>query len=157
VYQRREITMSEAEIAAFIDEQRSVVMCTMHPSGSIHCVPMWYGLVDGVITVQTKAKSQKAQNLRRDPRLTFLLEAGSVYSELRGVEFVGHAELIDDPDQLWDLAVNVYSRYYGPYTEDLRAVVAEKSKKRVGIRIAVDRIVSWDHRKMATPSAAATV
>lgn len=146
---RHEITMSDAEIAAFVDEQRSLIMATLHPKGSIHCVPMWYGLLDGAIAVQTKTKSQKVQNLRRDPRLTFLLEAGTEYLQLRGVEFVGQAQLIEDPDQLWDLAVNVYTRYYGPYSSDLEAVVAEKSKKRIGIRIDIDRVVSWDHRKLA--------
>jgi len=148
VHRRREIEMSDPEVASFIDEQRSVIMSTLHPNGSIHCVPMWYGLIDGAITVQTKEKSQKVRNLMRDPRLTFLVEAGTEYSQLRGVEFVGRAQLIDDPDQLWHLAVNIYSRYYGPYASDLQAVVAEKFKKRVGIGIQVDRIVSWDHRKL---------
>jgi len=148
---RRRIEMTPEEVAGFLSEQRTVIMCTMHPSGSIHAVPMWYGLVAGAVTVQTKVKSQKVQNLRRDARLTFIIEAGHSYNELRGVELVGRAELVEDPAELWELAVNVYCRYYGPYSEDQRSVVEQKSKKRVGIRLAVDRVVSWDHRKLAVP------
>ena len=74
---------------------------------------MWYGFLDGCVTVETKAKSQKVQNLRRDPRLTLLFEDGDYYEELRGVELVGKAEIIDDPDQLWTLGVSVFERYYG--------------------------------------------
>ena len=58
---------------------------------------MWYGVVDGEIWLETKAKSQKAVNLRRDPRITFLLEAGDTYDTLRGVSFEGTAEIVDDP------------------------------------------------------------
>jgi hypothetical protein len=35
---------------------------------------MWYAIVDGQIRIETKAKSQKAVNLRRDDRLSFLVE-----------------------------------------------------------------------------------
>ena len=62
---------------------------------------MWYGFLDGCVTVETKAKSQKVRNLRRDPRLTLLFEDGDTYEELRGVELVGKAEIVEDPDKLW--------------------------------------------------------
>ena len=58
-----------------------MTMCSIGPDGSIHAVAMWYGFLDGCVTVETKAKSQKVQNLRRDPRLTLLFEAGRL---LRG-------------------------------------------------------------------------
>jgi hypothetical protein len=44
-----------------------MTMCSIGPDGSIHAVAMWYGFLDGCVTVETKAKSQKVQNLRRDP------------------------------------------------------------------------------------------
>ena len=44
---------------------------------------MWYAVVDGVIWFETKAKSQKATNLRRDPKITVLIEDGHTYDTLR--------------------------------------------------------------------------
>ena len=60
---------------------------------------MWYGFLDGDIAFETKAKSQKVQNLRRDKRLTVMVEDGTAYEELRGVELSGWGEIIDDRDR----------------------------------------------------------
>ena len=146
---RRQIVMSPDEVAGFLDERRSLCMCTINPDGSIHAVAMWYGLVDGQVVVQTKSKSQKAQNLRRDPRLTVLVECGDVYEELRGVELVGRGELVTDPDELWAIGLAVHERNNGPVGDGERPSLERTLNKRVGIRLHVERVVSWDHRKLA--------
>lgn len=146
---RAQIKMTDDEIDAFLHEQKTAVMCTMHPRGSIHAVAMWYGFVDGCLTVETKEKSQKVQNLLRDPRMTVLVEDGDAYEELRGVELVGAAEVLHDPDQLWELGVSMYERYFGPYTEQARPAVEAMLNKRVAVRMRAERVVSWDHRKIA--------
>jgi PPOX class probable F420-dependent enzyme len=148
VNRRSEIAMSPEEIDAFLHHERTTTMCSMHPDGSIHAVAMWYGFLDGAVTVETKAKSQKVQNLKRDPRLTFLVEAGERYEELRGVELVGKARVIEDPDQIWKLGISVWERYVGPYDESQRDGLAMMLNKRVLVTIDVDRVVSWDHRKL---------
>jgi PPOX class probable F420-dependent enzyme len=152
VNQRKAIEMTPAEVDAFVAERRPMTMCSLSPDGSIHAVAMWYGFVDGLVTVETKAKSQKAQNLRRDPRLTLLFEDGDYYEELRGVELVGKAEIIEDPDRLWMLGVSVFERYYAPYSEELKPFIETMLHKRVGIALHVERTVSWDHRKLGLPS-----
>jgi PPOX class probable F420-dependent enzyme len=152
VNQRKAIEMTPAEVDAFVAERRPMTMCSLSPDGSIHAVAMWYGFVDGLVTVETKSKSQKAQNLRRDPRLTLLFEDGDYYEELRGVELVGKAEIIEDPDRLWTLGVSVFERYYAPYTEELKPFIETMLHKRVGIALHVERTVSWDHRKLGLPS-----
>src|ERR1700688_1724415 len=118
VNQRRAIQMTPEEVDAFLAERRAMTMCSIGADGSIHAIAMWYGFLDGCIAVETKAKSQKVQNLRRDPRLTVLVEDGDYYEELRGVELVGRAEIIDDPERMFALGVDVFTRYYGEYTED---------------------------------------
>lgn len=145
---RSQITMSDEEIEAFLDEERTATMCSMHPDGSIHAVAMWYGFLDGVVTFETKAKSQKVQNLKRDPRLTVLVEAGEKYEELRGVEIVGKARIVEDPEQIWKLGISVWERYIGPFDESQRDGLAMMLNKRVLVTIDVDKVVSWDHRKL---------
>jgi PPOX class probable F420-dependent enzyme len=145
---RSEIKMSAAEIDAFLHEERTATMCSMHPDGSIHAVAMWYGFLDGVLTVETKSRSQKVQNLKRDPRLTVLVEAGARYEELRGVELVGRGRIIEDPEAVWKLGISVWERHIGPYDESQREGLAMMLKNRVLVTIDVDRVVSWDHRKL---------
>src|SRR5580700_1380645 len=120
VNQRKAIQMSPAEVDAFLAERRNMTMCSLSSDGSIHAVAMWYGFLEGCVTVETKAKSQKVQNLRRNPHLTLLFEDGDYYEELRGVELVGQAEIIDDPARMFGLGVSVFERYYGRYSEDKR-------------------------------------
>jgi PPOX class probable F420-dependent enzyme len=126
-------------------------MCSINHDGSIHAVAMWYGFLEGCVAVETKAKSQKVQNLRREPRLTCLFEDGDYYEELRGVELVGRAEIVDDPDRMFELGVDVFTRYYGSYTDDLRPFVETMLHKRVVIKLQVERTVTWDHRKLGMP------
>jgi PPOX class probable F420-dependent enzyme len=149
VNRRSEIKMSAQEVDDFLRQERTTTMCSMHPDGSIHAVAMWYAFLDGVLAVETKKKSQKVQNLRRDPRLTFLVEAGERYEELRGVEMVGQARLIDDPDAIWTFAVSMWERYNGPYNEDLRPAVEAMMNNRLVVTLDVSKVVTWDHRKMA--------
>jgi PPOX class probable F420-dependent enzyme len=152
VNQRKAIQMTPDEIDAFLAERRPMTMCSLGADGSIHAVAMWYGFLDGSVTVETKAKSQKVQNLRRDPRLTLLFEDGDYYEELRGVELVGKAEIIDDHDQLWALGVSVFERYYGDYSDELKPFLEAMLHKRVAIKMHAERTVSWDHRKLGLPA-----
>ncbi|HMC39471.1 MAG TPA: TIGR03618 family F420-dependent PPOX class oxidoreductase [Acidimicrobiales bacterium] len=149
VNRRSEIKMSDEEIDAFLQEQKTAAMCSMHPDGSIHAVAMWYGFVDGALSFETKAKSQKVQNLRRDPRLTVLVEDGDRYEELRGVELVGRARIVEDEETLWKLGVSVWERYVGPYDDSQRDGLAFMLHNRVTVTLDVDKVVSWDHRKMS--------
>ena len=151
VNQRSQITMSESEVASFLDGRRAMSMATIGPDGGIQLVAMWYALLDGEIYVETKAKSQKVANLRRDPRMTVMIEDGDYYDELRGVEFVGRAEISEDPDVLWRVGVSVFDRYQGGYTEEMKPFVEAMLHKRVAIHVAVDKTVSWDHRKLGLP------
>jgi PPOX class probable F420-dependent enzyme len=146
--QRSKITMTEDEIATFLERSRTATMATVGPTGTPHLVAMWYGLIDGQMWFETKARSQKAQNLRRDPHITCLVEDGLTYDVLRGVSLEGTGVIVDDPDALWDVGVNVWERYNGPYTEDMKPFVETMLHKRVAVRVDVERVRSWDHRKL---------
>jgi len=148
VNQRAQITMSDEEIAAFVEQQRTATMATVGPTGMPHLVAMWFAVIDGAIWFETKAKSQKATNLRRDPRLSVMIEDGHTYDTLRGVSFEGQGVIVDDPDALWQVGVSVWERYTGPYTEEMRPFVEVMLNKRVAVRVEPERIRSWDHRKL---------
>ena len=146
--QRTQIEMTAEEIKAFIDNQRTANLASIGATGHPHVVAMWYGVIDGQLWFETKAKAQKTVNLRRDPRATVLIEDGLTYDTLRGVSLEGRAVVIDDLDALWAVGVSVWERYTGPYTEEMRPFVEVMLNKRVAVRMDVERIRSWDHRKL---------
>ena len=148
VNQRAQITMSDAEVRAFVESSRTATMATVGPNGTPHLVAMWFGVIDGQIWFETKARSQKAVNLRRDPRITVMIEDGLTYDTLRCVSLEGTATIVDDPDALWAVGVSVWERYNGPYTDEAKPLVEFMLNKRVAVRVDVGRVRSWDHRKL---------
>ena len=145
---RRQIRMSEAEVAAFLEEQRTLICATVGAGGRPHLAALWYLPTDGRLECWTYAASQKARNLERDPRATLLSEAGTAYQELRGVSMECDAELVRDPDAVLDIGVALAVRYGTAAGPELRASLAPQAAKRVGIRFSPTRVSSWDHRKL---------
>src|SRR3954467_10030187 len=110
--QRASIVMSDAEITDFVTNSRTGTLAPSGPDGKPHLTAMWYAVVDGEIWFETKAKSQKAVNLRRDPTLTVMIEDGQTYDTLRGVSIDGRAEIVDsDPELLLRVGISVWERY----------------------------------------------
>jgi general stress protein 26 len=147
---RSQITMTEDEVQAFLESQRILNVATIGPGGHPHLVAMWYAVVDGRLRFWTFGKSQKIANLRRDPKMTGLIESGESYDELRGVELVGAGRVIDDYEQILEIGKAVAVRYTGPAALSDAALpfIEAQARKRVGVEFDVERVVSWDHTKL---------
>ena len=144
------IRMTDEEVDSFLAGRNTMNIATHGPDGRIHRVAMWYGFVDGKPAFETYAKSQKILNLQRNPQLTALVETGETYDELKGVELVGEGRISDDPEVVMECARSVVDRYFGvERAEDLDAVAQGLAHKRVAVIIEAERIVSWDHTKLA--------
>ena len=140
--------MTDAEVEEFLTNERTVQVASIGPDGTPHLVPMWFAVIDGRIVFWTYAKSQKALNLLRDPRVVCLVEAGDSYGELRGVSITGRAEIADDYDAVFDAGAAIYARYQGDMTHASRAGVEAEARKRVAVFVNPEKLVSWDHRKL---------
>lgn len=146
---RDRIRMTPDEVDSFLAGRRTMSIATFAPDGTIHLVAMWYGFLEGHPVFETYTKSQKVRNLRRNPAITALVEDGDDYAELRGVELIGTAEIVEDEARLVEAARSVVERYYPMDDPDELAAAAEAlAAKRVAVKIVADRVVSWDHRKL---------
>lgn len=146
--ERSRVAMEPDEIADYLERSRSATMATVGPDGSPHLVAMWYAVIDGEIWFETKAKSQKVKNLTRDDHVTVLVEDGETYDKLRGVAIEGRGSISDDPDELWAVGVQIWERYNGPYSEEVKPLVELMMNNRVAVRVAPVRTRSWDHAKL---------
>ena len=151
VNQRALIRMTPEEVDAYLQGPHTMIMCTLNRDSTIHAVAMYYGFLEGCVAFETKTKSQKVQNLRRNPTITCLVEDGKRYDQLKGVSLIGRGEIIDDPVRMWDLGVSIWERMTGPYTADADAHIKTMLNKRVVVKVHVDRVVSWDHGKLGLP------
>ena len=148
IKQRNKIVMTQDEIDEFLQGRHSLTMSTIAGDGSIHSIAMWYGFLEGAVAIESKAKAQKVVNLRRNPTMTMLVEDGETYEELRGVSLIGTGEIVEEPDRVWELGVSVFSRYNAPYTEEMKPFVELMLNKLVVVKMNVQKVISWDHRKL---------
>jgi nitroimidazol reductase NimA-like FMN-containing flavoprotein (pyridoxamine 5'-phosphate oxidase superfamily) len=149
---RAAITMSESEVRAYLDTQQIINIATIGPSGHPHLVAMWYAFVGDELCFWTFAKSQKILNLRRDPKMSGLVESGGgLYGELRGVELVGRGRIIDDYDECLAIGKAVAVRYNGEaaLSESGLPFIEAQARKRLGVAFEVASVVSWDHTKLS--------
>jgi PPOX class probable F420-dependent enzyme len=147
---RDRIQLSAAERLELLEAERVVAVSSLGPRGWPHSMPMWFVVRDGEIWFWTFGKSQKIVNLRRDPRLTLLVEAGETYDQLRGVMVEAEAELHADPETVLGVGLELATRYAGGTAPPPEAepVLAAQAPKRVAVRCRALRTASWDHRKL---------
>lgn len=147
---RKEIALAPAEQRKYLEESRTIVLTTLDRHGYPHSVAMWYVVdPDGSVLMTTFAKSQKAVNLRRDPRCSLLVESGRTYQELRGLLIRGRATLETDTEKVLDALERIHRKHgFGADGQALREALLSQAKKRVLIRIRPERIASWDHGKL---------
>lgn len=137
--------MGPAEVASFLEGPHTAVLSTIARDGGPHAAGMWYVADDREIRMWTYRKSQKAVNLRRDPRAAFLVETGTAYAELRGVLVRGRVRVVTDPTAVATIGLELYERYTqeGPIVE-----IERQAQKRVGLVLPLIEVASWDHSKL---------
>ena len=150
---RNAVQMTDEEIEQFLTDNMKVQVATIGPDGAPHLSTLYYVLDDGLIAFWTYGRSQKIVNLRRDPRITCLVEDGDDYFELRGVSIQGKARLVEEYDDIRALGARVAKRMAGDV--DLGdfgdEIVDKQARKRVGVVVEPIKVATWDHRKMSGP------
>jgi PPOX class probable F420-dependent enzyme len=141
--------MTPAEAADFLAGERRAHLATIDPDGTPHIVPLSYVVIGGQLTFWTDPASRKVANIRRDPRITCLVETGGEFAEFRAVQLHGRAELGEDVETSRRTGLALYERAAGTLTDEMRAAVDGMAADRVAITVVPERMVSWDHRKLA--------
>jgi PPOX class probable F420-dependent enzyme len=154
VSRRDQITMTDAEVAAFLDEERTVICATIGRDGFPHLMPLWYVMRDTDVWSWTFAKSQKVRNVERDPRASLVVEAGEDYAELRGVLLKCDVTVHRETARVAELGTELFERYgavrRGELDESVRAMVLAQAPKRVALQFQARSRATWDHRKLAS-------
>jgi len=151
---RDQIRMSDEEVRDFLRENKTIIINSIGPDGFPHPMPMWFSFDDALVTSMTTfRKSQKILNLRRDPRVSLLVESGLEYQELRGVVIYGRAELSEDLDEIITALLAAAGQEAPTDDADaqqaMRKVMHKTASKRTLIRVHPERVISWNHAKLA--------
>lgn len=131
-----------------VGEVKSLQLSTINADGSPHLATMWFGVLGDDIVFWTQKASKKAANLRRDPRIACLVEAGEDYAVIRGASISATAELVTDRDQLVAIGHAIMERNFpAEGRPDPEPLV--DSGNRVGIVVRPTHIATWDYRGKA--------
>lgn len=150
---RDAVKMTDGELTSFLDDNVKVQVASVGKDGAPHLTTLFYVLQDGEVAFWTYGRSQKIRNLERDPRVSCLVEDGTDYFELRGATINGTAELVRDPERIYEIGSAVATRMVGASSfEELgdlgRTEVERQVKKRIAVIVHPDHVATWDHRKI---------
>jgi PPOX class probable F420-dependent enzyme len=143
----RAIAMSPEERDAFLAGERTCRVATVGGDGAPHVAPLWFVWDGAALWLNSIVKSQRWTDLTRDPRIAVVIDAGTEFWELRGVEITGRAEVVGD-----------VPRGTGPVPElaDVEPAYARKYRgtdeftpdgRHGWLRVPPEKITSWDFRK----------
>ncbi|HEY3559960.1 MAG TPA: pyridoxamine 5'-phosphate oxidase family protein [Kribbella sp.] len=109
-------------------------LATVLPDGSPHSIPLWVSTLDDKIIFLTGPDSQKARNLRHDPRVA--LSLAPVDNPYEPVILRGRVVDWIDGDAGWALVDQIAQKYLGqPYGRDVERVIGviEVDHQTVGV------------------------
>ena len=151
---RKDVSMTAEEVQSLLDAGRKLQVATLGADGFPHLTTLWYVMYRDSITFRSFAKSQRIVNLRRNPRLTVLVEEGSSYETLHGVMIKGNAHLVDDRATVLEVYGRVAAKYEGGGATEvldrdaLEMLFGRYADKNSVVLIQPEEIISWDHRKL---------
>ena len=148
INRREQIRLTPDEQAAFFRERKKCALATIDRDGYPHVVAMNYFARDGAFYMTSYGKAQKVVNIRRNPRVALLMEAGDDYAELRGVMLRCDVTIHRDVDVVIDFAMELVERYSGG-ADGARVAFRKQAPKRVALEFVERDRVTWDHRKLA--------
>lgn len=149
---RNQIQLSEVEITEYLSSSRTMILVSNGKDGHPHPMPMWFAVdIDNCIYMTTFRKSQKINNLRKDPRATLLIESGDEYEELKGLVVYTDVEFIEDVESIRRILEQITlqrSEIQKSDNKDISQGMLKTAEKRIGLKFTPTKILSWDHSKL---------
>ncbi|WJV44493.1 PPOX class F420-dependent oxidoreductase [Streptomyces flavofungini] len=134
--------MTDEQWRAFVSHgTRTAKLSTVRANGSPHIAPIWFVLDGDDLVFNTGKDTVKGRNLARDGRVALCVDDDQ--PPFAFVVLQGHAELIEDIEQVRHWATRLGGRYMG---EDR----AEEFGKRNGVpgellvRVRIDKVLAYD-------------
>lgn len=126
----------------FITPVRYATLATINPDGSPHQTVVWYLLRDDRLVVNSLAGRRWPANLRRDPRLSLVIEQGWDY-----VAIVGEATEDPDPGRAQADIAELARRYEDPGEAERLIEQRFRPQRRVSFHVRIVRVHEhWDDK-----------
>lgn len=145
----RRLAMSNDERDRFLATERTCRVATTGADGAPHVAPLWFVWDGAALWLNSIVSSRRWADVRGDPRVSVVVDAGEQFTELRGVELRGRAEIVgdvprsSDPDPVLVPVEELFGRKYadGAFAAD---------GHHAWLRVRPEAVLTWDFRKMGS-------
>ncbi len=126
--------MLNPDVRRALDSTSLAHLATVLPDGSPHTVPLWVAARGDQVVFLTGPRSQKARNLRRDPRVALSMTPAD--NPFQPIIVRGRVVSWIEGDEAWEIIDQISMKHLGqPYPRDQERVVAviEPERQTVGV------------------------
>lgn len=146
------VRLSSEEAWTFLAGAHTGVFTSLRRDGVPIALPIWFVVLDRRIYLSGPAHAKRHARVRRDSRVSFLVEAGERWAELRAVHVTGRARIVTEPDLNARVAAALDDKYAAFRTARPAMPEATRAHYEVvteTVEITPDeRILSWDNRRL---------
>jgi nitroimidazol reductase NimA-like FMN-containing flavoprotein (pyridoxamine 5'-phosphate oxidase superfamily) len=145
------LTLDEAW--AVVAASHTGIFTSLRRDGVPIALPLWFVVLDRRIYVSGPARAKRVARVRRDPRVSFLVESGERWAELRAVHVTGRARVVTEPELLARVAAALDAKYRAFRTP--REAMAAATRAHYGGTLATieitpdERVLTWDNARLA--------
>ena len=146
------IRLSRDEAWEVLRTTHTGIFTSLKADGTPIALPVWFAALDERIYLDAVATTKKVARVRRNARVSFLVESGERWRDLRGVLVTGQARIVDD-DALVERVHAAIGEKYAGFSGDRPAMPPESrahyEREHLVIEIEPDeRILSWDNARI---------
>ena len=152
----KSVRLSRGEAWAELERAHTGILTTLRSDGVPIALPVWFVALDERVYVSAPAHTKKLQRVRRDPRVSFLVESGERWAELRAVHLTGSARIVDDPARC-DHVQQLLDEKYARFRSD-RSAMPDATRQYYEVATEIieivpdDRILTWDNARLGVES-----
>jgi hypothetical protein len=144
----RKIAMTAEERDAFLSTERTCRVASSGKDGAPHVTPLWFAWDGTSLWLTSIVPSQRWADLQRDNRVSVIVDAGTDFMELRGVELRGRAEAVGEIPRTGEPVPDLGTPER-LFAEKYAGGRVHHDGRHAWLRVTPEKIVSWDFRKMA--------
>ena len=146
------VRITADEAWAVVTTSHTGIFISLRRDGAPIALPLWFVVLDRRIYVSGPAGAKRVARIRRDPRVSFLVESGERWAELRAIHLSGRARVVTEPALLARVAAALEAKYAAFRTPRAAMPAATRTHyeaTRATIEIAPDaRVLSWDNARL---------
>lgn len=146
------VRLSSDEAWDVLARAHTGILTSLRRDGRPITLPVWFAVLDRRIYVSGPATAKRHARVRRDPRVSFLVESGERWAELCAVHVSGRARVVDDPALLARVAAALDVKYGAFRTA--RATMPSGTRAHYEVErttleiVPDDRLLSWDNARL---------